>query len=100
MVDNLKIMDAMNAYNKSAGLSGSYSTNDAPDFTQMVEQAISSTKTKIDTAEQAVAGNIVGEVSLDELAIAVANAETSLKAVVNIRDRIVNAYQDIIRMPV
>ena len=98
-MDSLKVMDAMNAYNKSAGLSGSYKS-DAPDFTEMVAEALSSTKNKVVAAEQAVEGNIMGEVSLDELAIAVANAETSLKTVVNIRDRIVSAYQDIIRMPI
>lgn len=99
MVDNLKILDAVNAYNKMGGLSGSYKS-EPTDFTKMVEDAISETKSDLDTAESAVAGSITGDVSVEELAIAVANAETSLKAIVAIRDKVVSAYQDIIRMPI
>jgi flagellar hook-basal body complex protein FliE len=99
MVNNLNMIDALNAYNKMGNLQGNYEP-EKPDFTQLVESAIKSTQANVVTAEKAVIGSVTGEVSLDELAIAVANAETSLKAVVSIRDRIVSAYQEIIRMPI
>lgn len=101
MVDNLKIFDAVNAYNKVGGLSGEYNSDSGEgNFASMVEEAISSTKTNIEKADQAAKGSVIGEVSMEDLAIAVANAETSLKAIVAIRDKVVNAYQDIIRMPI
>lgn len=99
MVDNLKILDAVDAYNKVGNLTGEYKP-EGPDFTQMVEEALTATKDNLETAEEAVVGSVTGDVSMEELAIAVANAETSLKTVVAIRDRIVTAYQDIIRMPI
>ncbi len=99
MVDNLKMIDALNAYNKMGKLQGTFEP-EKPDFTQLVESAIKGTQASIVNAEKAAIGSVTGEVSLDELAIAVANAETSLKAVVSIRDRIVSAYQEIIRMPI
>ncbi len=41
-----------------------------------------------------------GKVDLADLVTAVANAELSLNTVVSIRDRAINAYQDIIKMPI
>jgi flagellar hook-basal body complex protein FliE len=37
---------------------------------------------------------------MTDVVTAVADAETALNTVVAIRDRVINAYQDIIKMPV
>ena len=104
MVD-LKTLDALSAYNKIGGLSGNYLSDKVdetggPSFTQLVEEALGKTVDKLKTAESKVAGSITGEVSTEDLAIAVANAELSLKTAISIRDKLVTAFQDIIRMPI
>ena len=43
---------------------------------------------------------IANEAELHELVTAVANAELTLNTVVAVRDRVISAYQDIIKMPV
>ena len=43
---------------------------------------------------------VAGEAELSEVVTAVANAETALQTVVTVRDRIITAYQEIMRMPI
>lgn len=43
---------------------------------------------------------LTGKVELSNLVTAVANAELSLQTVVAVRDRVINAYQDIIKMTI
>jgi flagellar hook-basal body complex protein FliE len=105
---DLKTLDALSAYNKIAGLQGGFGTDEVSssnagsgaNFTQLVEEALGKTVDKIKTAEVKAAGSLSGEVSMEELAIAVANAEMSLKTVITIRDKLITAFQDIIRMPI
>lgn len=41
-----------------------------------------------------------GKADLTDLVTAISEAETALTAVVNVRDRVINAYQEIIKMPI
>ena len=70
-----------------------------PSFAQMVENALGNVVEAENTSEalqmQSLAG---GKVDLANLVTAVANAELSLNTVVAIRDRVINAYNDIIKM--
>ncbi len=43
---------------------------------------------------------VANQAELNEVVMAVSNAEVTLHTVVAIRDRIIQAYQDIIRMPI
>ncbi len=43
---------------------------------------------------------VANQAELNEVVTAVSNAEVTLQTVVAIRDRIIQAYQDIIRMPI
>ena len=42
----------------------------------------------------------VGKVELADVVTAVTNAEVTLQTVVAVRDRVIQAYQDILRMPI
>ncbi len=43
---------------------------------------------------------LAGKADLTDVVTAVSEAETALNTVVAIRDRVINAYQDIIKMPI
>jgi len=73
---------------------------DKGSFADIVTNTVNDTEKVLKTAEQATIGNVMGTVPVDELAIAVSSAETSLKTMMAIRDRVINAYQDIIKMPI
>lgn len=107
MATNINFVDALSAYNKAADLvgkqmSGASDSDEVqkPNFGQMVESIVNKTVTDVNKAEKLTAKSVTGEVSTEDLAIAVANAELSLKTLMSIRDKIVTAYQDILRMPI
>ena len=43
---------------------------------------------------------IAGQTELSDVVVAINNAELTLQTVVAVRDRVIQAYQDIIRMPI
>jgi flagellar hook-basal body complex protein FliE len=71
-----------------------------PTFSSLVtsaaESALQTSKTAESMSMQAVAGNA----EMSDVVTAVANAEVTLQTVVSVRDRVVAAYQDIIKMPI
>jgi flagellar hook-basal body complex protein FliE len=70
------------------------------DFGEMVVDAIGDTSNQLHKAEEIGKSALVDGASLEELAGAVNNAEITLKTVVAVRDKIISAYQDIIKMPI
>ncbi len=51
-------------------------------------------------SERATMGAIAGKTDISEVVMAVSQAEVTLQTVVSIRDRVVSAYQEILRMPI
>jgi flagellar hook-basal body complex protein FliE len=80
----------------AAGIDGGGSA-----FADMVKAAGEQTAQALGTAEQvSAASNVSGAVELTDVVQAVNNAEIALQTVVAVRDRVVDAYQQIIRMPI
>jgi flagellar hook-basal body complex protein FliE len=72
-----------------------------PSFAQLINEALSEAAQSENKSEALQMQSLTtGKVDLTDLVTAVANAELSLNTVVSIRDRVINAYQDIIKMPV
>lgn len=51
-------------------------------------------------ADKASAAALSGAGNVTEVVMAVSQAELALQTVVAVRDRVVNAYQDVMRMPI
>lgn len=70
------------------------------DFASMVkglaEDAIGAAKDAETLSKQAVAG----KASLRDMVTAVNNAELTLETVVSVRDKVISAYNDIMKMPI
>ena len=73
---------------------------DAPSFTNLLKQGVDELARTQRTAENAGALSLNNKISPTELVLAINNADTTLRTAVNIRDRMISAYQDIIKMPV
>ena len=69
-------------------------------FGDVLKNASSSTMDSLRGAEQASLAGLRGEVPAQQAVNAVLEAETTLRTVVNIRDRAIAAYNEIMRMPV
>ncbi len=97
---------AINAYNntqkigsnvQSAGGAGDKGGVSFSDFMRdNVEKSIDTLR----TSEEMSAKAVTGEADLTDVVAAVTNAELTLQTVVSIRDRMVSAYQEILRMPI
>lgn len=71
-----------------------------PSFTELIGKAANEALTTGQTAERQTAQALGGKGELTEVVTAVANAEVTLQTVVSIRDKVVAAYQEILRMPI
>jgi len=70
------------------------------DFATFVQEAAESAVATMREGENMTVKAIHGEAELTDVVAAVNNAEVTLQTVVNIRDRMVQAYQEILRMPI
>lgn len=79
---------------------GMEARGDGNSFADMVKEAGRSAAQEMRSAEQLSGKAAAKEADLLQVVNAVSNAEVSLQTVVAVRDRVIQAYQDIIRMPI
>jgi flagellar hook-basal body complex protein FliE len=103
-------VSAANAYanisrlSSGADPSGLTPSSDAatggPDFSAILKDvmhAVSASGAKADTQTQAVA---MGKANMVDVVTAVAESETAIATLVSVRDKVIAAYQDILKMPI
>ncbi|MGP1396884.1 MAG: flagellar hook-basal body complex protein FliE [Inquilinaceae bacterium] len=100
-----RISNAVAAYSNAAnrGLSPGMEARDTVPgaaFGNMVKDMVGDAVSANKQAESVSAAAAAGKADLNEVVMAVSNAEVSLQTVVAIRDKVIEAYQEIIRMPV
>lgn len=69
-------------------------------FWNMVDNSINETINANYAGEKAGVASLNNKVSAADLSIAINNAELTLRTITSIRDRVISAYQDIIKMPI
>ena len=101
----MDITAALNAYQQAAGAAGTAATG--PDaaaeglkFTDRVQGALEATNTSLVQAEQMTANAATGQAELVDVVTAVAAAEVQLETVMAVRDQVIRAYNDILKMPI
>jgi flagellar hook-basal body complex protein FliE len=75
-------------------------TTSGSDFGGVLQRAIQGTVDANQQAEQLATQAISGGGNLTEVVAAVSKAELALQTATTIRDRVVQAYQDIMKMPI
>jgi flagellar hook-basal body complex protein FliE len=73
---------------------------DAIDFGKMVQNAIGDATQAARAAEQAGMAAAAGKADIVNVVTAIAQAETTLETVMAVRDQVIQAYQEILRMPI
>lgn len=73
---------------------------DGPSFLDMVGESLQTAAAKGYKSEAMAVNAMSGKADLADVVTAVTEAETALTTVVAIRDKVIGAYQDIIRMPI
>jgi flagellar hook-basal body complex protein FliE len=94
--------DAVNAYQSAAraatGEGGAASADGS--FGDMLKNTAGNVVDTIAKGEQASMAAATGSADLTAVTAAVSNAQIAVQTVVAIRDRVIQAYQDIMRMPI
>ena len=69
-------------------------------FGDLVRKAAVSAVDALKLGEQASLDGVAGKADVAQVAVAVANADATLQTIVAVRDRVIAAYQDIIKMTI
>lgn len=107
----IELANAISAYKSAVGRStdpssaglggiGGSGSGSANDFSAMVKNFAENAIEKNVMSEQLSAAAAAGKANIDQVVIAVAEAETTLSTVVAVRDKVLEAYREILRMPI
>jgi len=99
---------AINAYasaqaqaTKAAGSGGGIEgMGGGGDFGDMLKQVMSDAVNSSQKAEQAMTMQVQGKAELIDVVTAISSAEASMETVMAVRDQVISAYQEIMRMPI
>lgn len=71
-----------------------------PDFSQMLSSVMGDMTQATRGAEAQMAQTVQGQGNLIDVVTAISSAEASLETVMAVRDQVIQAYQEIMRMPI
>ena len=99
---------AAGAYQNLSGLSGkgmaapasSSAKAEGMSFGDFLEGSVRNTIGALEQSEKVSADAVVGKADITDVMEAVNNAELMLDTVISVRDRMITAYQEIMRMPI
>ncbi len=87
--------------NVGSGITKTDSVHGAePSFAALLKDNVENVVDTMKTSEQMSAKAVTGEANLVDVVQAVTSAEITLQTLVSVRDRMISAYQDIMRMPI
>jgi flagellar hook-basal body complex protein FliE len=97
----IKIAQAVAAYVNAGKVGpGMAAREEGGGFADMVQQAAQNSVAALQKGEAASVQAVSGKADLAEVVTAVTNAEATLQTVAALRDRVISAYQEILRMPI
>lgn len=72
----------------------------AGDFSSVLKQALDSVAETSTRADKLALAQAAGKADIVDVVSAVAETEVTIRALVAVRDRVIGAYQEIMRMPI
>lgn len=101
------INDALGAYAATAktalgndAAAAANKTSDGPSFGEVLKASVTSAVEAQHKSEEVSAKAIVGQADMTEVLQAVNDAELALNSVLAVRDRVVQAYESVMRTPI
>lgn len=107
-IGSIGALDAATAYSRALGVGRPGALGGTSDvakpaaggFGGMIENLVGNAATSMRAAESASARQVAGKGDLIDVVTAMGAAETALDTVVAVRDRVVSAYTDIMRLQI
>ena len=72
----------------------------SPDFSERLKDAVKDVNSKQHTADGAIEKVVKGEMGIHEGMLAIGKAETTLKIMAQVRNKVMTAYNEVMRMQV
>jgi flagellar hook-basal body complex protein FliE len=101
------ISAGINAYRDVAGVGGSAkvggtgaAVSTESSFTTELKSAVQDALSALHEGEQKSMQGVAGQVDIRDVVMAVNSAEITLQTVTAVRDKVIAAYQEIMRMPI
>ena len=91
---------AQKAMGVDAGVGGQEAAGMGGGFADILKSAMTDAMKASKNAETQMANQVQGKAQLVDVVSAVSAAESSLETVMAIRDQVISAYQEIMRMPI
>ena len=99
----VNINNAIAAYGKTMQpMDGGMEARDGSksQFANLVQNFVGGGVDALKQSETKALGGLAGTVDLTDVVTAISKAEITLQAVVAVRDKVINGYQEIMRMPI
>jgi flagellar hook-basal body complex protein FliE len=96
-------VSAARAYQQAAQAmqsGGAAQSGESVDFGALVQEAIRQAGQSANVAENQALQVAAGQADIVDVVTAIAAAETQLQTVIAVRDQVIAAYQEILRMPI
>ena len=93
-------ISAARAYQQAARATQTGGGEDAVDFGQLIQEAVRSAGQATAAAETQAMNVAAGRGDIVDVVTAIAAAEAQLETVMAVRDQVIQAYQEILRMPI
>jgi len=102
MIDAVSAAKAYANVQKAAGIEGGAGAAQGlgGGFADILKSAMSDAVQASRHAETQMTAQVQGKAELVDVVTAISAAETSLQTVMAVRDQVINAYQEIMRMPI
>jgi len=92
--------NAAKMFEEVSKTSGAETQNQGPSFTDLLENAVETLNKTADKSDKSVVAMTAGKADIVDVVTAVAETELTVQALVSVRDRVITAYQEVLRMPI
>lgn len=99
-IDKINPLQAANLYSNTQKAGNLPGVGGGLNFADLMKSGIQDVVSNLKSGEAASASAVAGKADLSDVVQSITKAEMTLQTVVAIRDRLVSAYQDILRMPI
>ena len=95
-----KVYQAVQNQAASPAAGAAPAAENGPGFADLVKNAVNDAISTSKHAETQMIGQAQGKVALVDAVTAISSAQTSLQAVMAVRDQVISAYQQVMQMPI
>ena len=100
VISNAAIQGAYQSGQELKAARQGVSAEESPNFSEMVKTATSNAVESVRQADRIAEAGLKGEIGTQQVVEATLELESTLRVAVSVRDKVVQAYQEILRMPI